>query len=217
MKTITVKGVGKVSVKPDLIVISMKLDTEDKEYEKIMETSAEKIEELNRSLETVGFEKNSIKTTNFNVRTRYENIRTKEGVYKNVFKGYMCSHSLRLEFDFDTKRLAKILSALSNCVAKPEISIDFTVKDPSAIGDELLKSAVENATKKAEVLCKASNAKLGELQTIDYNWSDINIYSPTRLETRCVMMQDEGSLANMDITPENIRINDTATFVWEIK
>lgn len=32
MKTITVKGVGNASVKPDLIVISMRLETEDKEY-----------------------------------------------------------------------------------------------------------------------------------------------------------------------------------------
>ena len=32
-KTITVKGVGNVSVKPDLIVVSMKLATEDREQE----------------------------------------------------------------------------------------------------------------------------------------------------------------------------------------
>ena len=48
MKTITVKGMGKVSVAPDLIVISMRLETEDKEYEKTMALAAEKIELLNK-------------------------------------------------------------------------------------------------------------------------------------------------------------------------
>ena len=42
-KTIIVKGVGNVSVKPDLIVVSMKLATEDREYDKTMELAAQRI------------------------------------------------------------------------------------------------------------------------------------------------------------------------------
>ena len=51
MKTITVKGVGKVSVKPDLIVVSMTLTSEDKEYEKTMELAAEKIKLVTEKIE----------------------------------------------------------------------------------------------------------------------------------------------------------------------
>ena len=36
MKTITINGVGKVAIKPDLIVISMNLKTLDKDYDKAM-------------------------------------------------------------------------------------------------------------------------------------------------------------------------------------
>ena len=35
MKTITVKGVGAVSVKPDLIVLGLKITTKDYEYDSI--------------------------------------------------------------------------------------------------------------------------------------------------------------------------------------
>ena len=42
MKTITVKGIGKVSAKPNLIVVSLNLESEDKDYEKTMNLSAEK-------------------------------------------------------------------------------------------------------------------------------------------------------------------------------
>ena len=82
-KTITVKGVGNVSVKPDLIVVSMKLGTEDREYDKTMELAAERISLINDSLEKIGFEKNSVKTTDFNVRTNYESVKDKSGNYKN--------------------------------------------------------------------------------------------------------------------------------------
>ncbi len=217
MKTITIKGMGKISVKPDLIVISMKIETENKEYDKTMELASEKIELLNNSLENIGFEKKSVKTTKFNVRTNYESIKTKDEIYKSVFCGYVCNHNLKIEFDFDTKRLSKVISTISKCFAKPELSISFTVKNPSNISRELLISATENAKQKAETLCEASNVKLGELISIDYNWGELNLVSDTdyRIESR-LMMKSKASLANVEISPDDINVSDSATFVWEI-
>lgn len=45
-RTITVKGTGKVSAKPDFVVISMKLEAKDKKYERAMDKSAEQLEIL---------------------------------------------------------------------------------------------------------------------------------------------------------------------------
>ena len=206
MKTITVKGIGKVSAKPNLIVVSLNLESEDKDYEKTMNLSAEKIDSLNKSLAQIGFSKDELKTTNFNVRTRYENVRDANGVYKNVFKGYVCSHNLKVEFDFDMQQLAK-----------PELSISFTVKDPTKISQELLKSAAKNAKEKAKILCSASNVKLGDLVSIDYNWGEIDVYSNTdyKVEAKCLMNSGAG-LSNIDIQPDDVSVSDTATFVWEI-
>lgn len=215
-KTITVKGVGNVSVKPDLIVVSMKLATEDREYDKTMELAEEQISFINDSLEEIGFEKNSVKTTDFNVRTNYESVKDKSGNYKSVFKGYVCNHNLKVEFDFDTKTLARVLSAISESLAKPEFSISFTVKDPSAVRGELLKLAVKNAKEKAEILCLASGVKLGELVSIDYNWGEINLYSDTNYEVGDRFMAKAACLSNIDIQPDDIKTSDTATLVWEI-
>lgn len=216
MKTITVKGIGNVSVKPDWIIVSMKLETENKEYEKTTELAAERITLINESLAKIGFERNSVKTTDFNVRTNYESVKDKNGNYKSVFKGYVCNHRLKVEFDFDTKRLAQVLSAISECLAKPEFSISFTVKDSSAVSSELLKSAVKNAKEKAEILCSASGVKLGELVSIDYNWGEINLYSDTNYEVGDRFMAKAACLSNIDIQPDDIKTSDTATLVWEI-
>jgi len=217
-RTITVKGMGRVTTAPDYVVISMSLEAHEQDYEATMELAAKKIEQLNASLEEIGFEKKSVKTTNFNVRTDYERVKDRSGNYKSVFNGYICSHRLKVEFDFDTKRLAQTLYAISRCLAQPELSISFTVKDPSAVNKELLRSATINAKEKAQILCEASGVELGQLLTIDYNWGELNIVSHTdyMLEEKCMAMP-VGGLADMDIEPDNIDVSDTATFVWEIK
>lgn len=215
MRTITVKGIGAVSVKPDLIVLRLSMETAEYEYDAAMKAAAEKIDFLNKALEAAGFEKKSAKTADFRVRADYDRLNDGKGNYTSVFMGYKCRHELKIEFDFDTKRLAKALSEISKCIAKPEISIDFTVKDSSAVGGELLKAAVKNAREKAEILCAASGAKLGELLSIDYNWGELHLYSATDydVEDKCMMF---GAADDMDIEPEEIKARDTATFEWEI-
>lgn len=159
--------------------------------------------------------KKSAKTADFRVRADYDRLNDGKGNYTSVFMGYKCRHELKIEFDFDTKRLAKALSEISKCIAKPEISIDFTVKDSSAVSGELLKAAVKNAREKAEILCAASGAKLGGLLSIDYNWGELHLYSETDydVEGKCMML---GAADDMDIEPEEIKARDTATFAWEI-
>ena len=206
MRTITVKGIGAVSVKPDLIVLRLSMETAEYEYDAAMKAAAEKIDFLNKALEAAGFEKKSAKTADFRVRADYDRLNDGKGNYTSVFMGYKCRHELKIEFDFDTKRLAKALS---------EISIDFTVKDSSAVSGELLKAAVKNAREKAEILCAASGAKLGELLSIDYNWGELHLYSATDydVEGKCMTL---GAADDMDIEPEEIKARDTATFAWEI-
>lgn len=215
MRTITVKGIGAVSVKPDLIVLRLSMETAEYEYDAAMKAAAEKIDFLNKALEAAGFEKKSAKTADFRVRADYDRLNDGKGNYTSVFMGYKCRHELKIEFDFDTKRLAKALSEISKCIAKPEISIDFTVKDSSAVSGELLKAAAKNAREKAEILCAASGAKLGELLSIDYNWGELHLYSATDydVEGKCMML---GAADDMDIEPEEIKARDTATFAWKI-
>ena len=217
MRTITVKGVGSVSVKPDFVVLSILLETKNQNYEKAMNEAAVKIDEISERLLMVGFEKDSLKTVDFNVRTDYDNKRDKAGNYHRVFNGYLVNHRLKLSFDFDVKALSNALSAIASCTADPELSVDFTVKEPSAVNEALLKNATENARKKAEILCAASNSKLGELVTIDYNWGELNVYSKTNysVDFDCIAAPS-GAIRDIDIDPDDIDATDTVTFVWQI-
>ena len=219
-RTITVKGVGRATTKPDYVIISMTLESKEKEYEEAMALAAKKIEYINSSFEKLGFEKSAVKTVDFNITTDYDSRRDPQGNYHQIFRGYVCRHYLKVEFDFDTKLLSCVLSAISKCLAKPVISISFTVKDPTSVKKELLKTATINAKEKAEILCEASNVQLGALLNIYYNWGEINIVSNTdfSIDEDCMseLCAPRGGAA-IDFEPEDIKASDTATFIWEIK
>lgn len=217
-RTITVRGTGSISVSPDYIVITMDVKSVDKDYEKTMEKAAIKVDALNNALAEIGFDKKAVKTVSFNVDTEYESIRDKDGNYRSVFRGYSCYDRLKVEFDFDSLMLAKTLGVISACIAEPELSIYFTVKDKAAVSEKLLESAAVNARSKAQILCKASDVRLGELMSIDYNWKELNVFSKTHysIDKRCMEMPTFG-IADMQIEPDDISLNDSVTFVWEIE
>lgn len=219
MRTITVKGVGNFSARPDFITISMNIESVHKDYDKAMKNAAERIAKLQEAAIASGYLKEDIKTVSFNVDTRYESIKDRQGNYKREFAGYACTYRLKLAFDFDNKQLAKAISSIANSGAKPELSIAFTVKNPAKVSEELLMSASQNAREKASILCRASGNELGQLLSIDYNWGELNIISRTSYDMEdCIPpMMALSECSAPEIEPDNIDVTDTVAFVWEIK
>lgn len=218
MRAITVKGIGSVSAKPDYIILSLAIDSTNKKYEMALQEATKRIHLLQKVAEQNNFEDGSLKTTNFHVTTEYENVKDRNGNYRREFAGYCCSYRLKLSFDFDTQRLAKWLSSISASDAKPEVGIAFTVKDPSKVSETLLENAALNAKIKAEVLCRSSGVKPGELLSIDYNWDELNVISRTRYEIEDEMMplMAANECSVPEVEPDDIDVRDTVTFVWEI-
>ena len=219
MRTITVKGAGNISARPDYIVLSLSIETLSETYDRAITDASERIKRLQDAAAIVGYEKSDLKTTSFNVQTRYENVKDRQGNYKREFAGYACGYHLKLAFDFDSKQLAKVISAIANCGAQPEISIAFTVKNPKRISEELLVNATENARMKAEILCKASGNTLGQLLNIDYNWGELNVFSRTSYDVEdCIQpLMAMSKCAAPEIEPDDIDVSDTVAFTWEIQ
>jgi uncharacterized protein YggE len=114
------------------------------------------------------------------------------------------------------KLLSAILSAVADCEAHPEFKIGFTVKDPAAVSELLLKNAIKDATRKAEVLAQASNVKLGMIQQIDYNWGELHLYSDIDMDIKmCADMSPMGGA--IEIEPNDIDVSDSVTVVWAIE
>ncbi len=213
-RTINVKGTGRVVVPPDLIVIDITLSARHINYARTMAIAAEQIENLRNALTGIGFEKTDLKTANFDVSTNYEGEHDANGNYRRKFVGYVCSHGLSIEFDLDTERLSTVLNTISQCLAEPEFSIRFTVKDKDAVSEKLLASAVKNAREKAEILAASAGVKLGDILSINYNWLELDVFSPTRYTSPEAVMG--ANFKSVDIEPADVNVSDTVSLVWAI-
>lgn len=214
-RTITIRGRGRATLKPDLTVIRFTLKSTDPVYDAAMEKEEKMLAGLKNALLPCGFTEEELKTSDFSVSAEYENVRDPKGNYKNVFIGYACVQRMTLEFDFDTKKLSRVLSSVSSCLADPELSVNFSVKDRDAANKMLLENAAKDAKEKAEILAAASGVSLGSLVSVLYGVSDRNFVSPTsfRAEAKCMAVNRS---ADMSFVPEDIKLEDTVTFLWEI-
>lgn len=217
---ITVRGVGNTTISPDLTVILLTIEEENKNYDKAVAGAAKRINQLEEAMSKAGFPSGTVKTVRYNVRMKYDYPRDKHGNMKKEFSAYVCVHNLKIEFVCNPETLAKAIDAIMLCDASLEFNISFTVKNQEAVNEQLLKSAGESAKRKAEILCEAAGGKLGQLRTIDYNWNEINIFSPTSFtqqntDTLCYMAAP--SIPSVEVQPEDIKLSDSATFVWEIE
>ena len=215
-RLITVKGIGKYSAKPDIIILTLSLSAQEMKYEEAMALAETQITQLRDAIIPLGFKKDELKTTSFSVDTRYENRKDRDGNYKQHFAGYQVSHSLKLEFALDTKQLARVLGAVTSCGNNPELHISFAIKDKDAVCAALLEDVAKNAKIKAEILTRASGVSLGQLISVDYSWGEISLVSHTEYEMTDRCMMAAPSAANIDIEPDDVDVSDTVTFVWEI-
>lgn len=217
-RIIKVTGKGRLSVKPDLIQLSINLSDIREDYEAALEQSSKQTEELRNCLKKLGFSGTDLKTISFNVDTKYESYTDENRQWKQRFIGYEFRHMLKLEFNADNKLLGRVLYALANCSASPEFNIRYTVKDTDNAKNELLAKAVEDSKSKALVLAVAAGVELNEILSIDYSWGELDIVSqPMDRMLACEAKISDEAGYNINIEPENIDITDTVTVIWEIK
>ena len=216
---ITVKGIGKLTVPVDYVVIGFTFEELNKDYKKGYELFENHIIEVQNIIQGCGFNKKDLQTSELKERTEYEHV-NKKGVYTDVFKGYKFSTEMLLRFDFSSEKLNEIFSSITKSKAAPKIKVNFTVKDEEAVKKSLLGNAAKDAKEKADILCQSLGVKLGSLLRITYNWDEIEIHSTTFYD-----INDDGMYSNsspvfvtggIDFTPDDISVEDDASFIWEI-
>lgn len=219
-RTIRVTGRGSLKLRPDLTRLTMTLQGTDEDYGAAVKKSKEDTETLRSALASLGFERDAMKTVQFNVDTLYEGYQDEKGVYRNRFIGYQFQHALKLEFPMDNDLLGRTLYALAHCGTTPEFRIGYTLSDPESAKNALLAQAVRDARAKAEALTAAAGTALGELQSIDYSWGEISLEArPMRKMAMAQNAMEDSAAGNYDmgIEPDDIQVSDTVTVIWEIR
>ena len=212
-KTISIKGIGKVKVKPDYVKLEINLRICNRDYETTTKDMVDRLNKLRNAFVAIGFERDDLKTSSFDIRTNFKDNQDSQGIYHKHFIGYQCTQDLTIYFDYSMEEIDNVLKTLVKCLAEPDFTLQFTVKDKNKISKQLLESAAKDAKEKALILTKASGITLGDLINIDYNWSDINIYSRTEFDS-CLC---ESTPMDAEMVPEDIDFSDAAAFTWAMK
>lgn len=223
MRTITVTGKGMIKIKPDTTRLIITLEGTNAEYGKALEQAASDTNQLKDMLAEFGFERDELKTINFNAEAEFESYKEKQNsreIYKKQLIGYRFRQISKIEFESDNDKLGRILYALSVSSIRPEFRISYTVKDPESAKNELLGNAIKDAKTKAAVLTSASEVKLKDIQSIDYSWGEMDFeVRPMRtIAFNEISMSPRGvDSFDIDIEPDDIEISDTVRVVWEIE
>ena len=89
MKTIRITGIGTASISPNQIELRFTVQTLDLNYNKSIELHDDKLIEFNDILNQLGFKKEDLKTSYFNISPRYKSVKKLNGEYKEEFEGYL--------------------------------------------------------------------------------------------------------------------------------
>ena len=242
-RTLTVKGIGNIDIRPDWVVIDIEVEAKDENYEKCVGEAADAVNELAEALLAVGFEETALKTSNWGCEQVFKNInvtkkgfREQETENKRVFDCYKTVHLLKLEYGLGEKELPVVIGAIANCESVPEFDIRFTIKDKAAAANKVLEVATKDALTKAKIITKAAGIGLRNQKTISYNWSESQFFSETSIRPRtswnsklirsladglndeiCDIAKSNYVVSYGAIAPEDIKLRDTITFVWEIE
>ena len=220
MRTIRVTGTGNVAVTPDLIQTNITISGIKKKYKDAVEESAKNGALLKEAVSRASLDPKNLKTVKFNVSPYYERYQDKDNNWKQKFTGYQFTHQFVIEFDNNNEILGKMMYELANYGNDARFSFSYTVKDIETVKTQLLRNAVADSKRKAEIIAGAAKVGLKQIEHIDYSWGEVRMFSspismPQYDFEESSMMRKSRSY-DIDIEADDIRINDTVTIVWSI-
>lgn len=166
---ISVSATSSEKVTPDLLIIQLKVVTEDTNAKDSQEENADVMEELKAELKTLGVPDNEVKSSSYSVQpiTRSEKRCDSYGTcnWHSVVTGYRTIHAITLSLT-NLSLGGDVLDGATG-VGTNQTFVDyvqFTLQDETrrSVEKSLLKEAALEATDKAGEIAKGLNATLGK-------------------------------------------------------
>ena len=217
-RVITVRGKAKMTVQPDFITVVIRLEEQQKDYQKAVTGLFDRVNAISHCAEISGLQQESIQTDDFSVHINRRVERDKKGNFKEINDGYVATQSVSIGFSKDMTVLAKLIQAISAEIAKPNLQIRYSVKEPSKLSVELLQKLSEDALSKAKTICESSGAALGKLMNVNYQWNDLDTLPAFSRQASLDETAELPVMATMapSFRPKEIDLEETAVFIWEI-
>lgn len=172
-RTITVDGVGKITVKPDIAMVSLSVAAAGKTVKEVTEGGNKKMNAIVDELKKLGVKPEDMQTSQYNLYPQYDYDRpviygaekvgvNAEGVAKII--GYNLTQTV----DVKIRDLAKSDEVLDRAIAAGANQVgalSFDLDDASMVKKDARREAFAKAHEKAQEMAAAAGVKLGRVVT----------------------------------------------------
>lgn len=159
-RTISVNGEGRVSLAPDVVMMSVGVDERNADLNTAQTAADEKMDAIIAALRANGVAEDDIQTGNYSIYAERDYEREGQPV-----TGYVVSHTVTAKVR-DIDNAGNVVSAAIDAGANNVGGIWFGLDDPAAAIQQARELAVADAEAKAIELARLANATLGPIQVI---------------------------------------------------
>ena len=204
---ITVSGTSEVRVSADTAVISLGVSARDKDVLKAQQKVNETIAAIRAALTGQGLKEENINTEFINIYAVYDYQNDREQL-----AAYNASSTLAVKVT-EMESVGSLIDAAFAAGANTLNGISFSASDTEDAKAEALKSAAEDAKKKAEILAQASGLQITGIELISeggvysYENSIGNVYA-REMETAAAA-KDSGTVVQAAKLIVNATVNIT--------
>jgi uncharacterized protein YggE len=208
---VNVVGKGELSIKPDIVYLTIGVDTSAVTAQEAQKTNAAKMQKITTLLKnTWKIADKDIQSTQFYVQPNYS-YNEKEG---QQVKGYNANHTLVVAYR-DLTKVGALLDAASAAGANNIGNASFSVEDTSAFEAQVIEKAMANADVKAGAIAKAARRSLGQVIFVSQNDSFTNpVFFDQNLKMS-VPAADAG--ASTSVQPGEVKITTQLSVTYELK
>lgn len=208
---VSVVGKGELSIKPDIVYLSIGVDTSAETAQEAQKTNAAKIQKITTLLKnTWGIADKDIQSSQFYVQPNYS-YSEKEG---QKVKGYNANHTLVVSYR-DLTKVGQLLDAASAAGANNIGNARFSVEDSSAFEAQVIEKAMANADVKAGAIAKAAKRSLGQVISVSQNdGGNSAVYFAQNMKME---MASADTAASTSVQPGEVKLTTQLSVMYELK
>jgi len=162
IRTLSIRETAEISISPDLCIMTILIETKDKDQEKAYNDNIEITNQINTAIKLLGIQAEDIKTTRFSVHKAY---RYDEKKREQIFEGYRVPHYMQIQIR-DFTKILPIMNVLVEAGVTNIKKVSFTLEDPHKYAARAREKTLKIAKTKAEQIAELTGVRLGKPITI---------------------------------------------------
>ena len=213
-KNVIVTGRGTARLAPDTATVELWLRSKNADYNEAAKALLKDSVLVEEAAQSTGLDV-QVKGGALHVGACYEYRKDLAGNQKRVQVGYEASRSVEVSVPNKGANAIALQVALRRSGVTPDFTVSYCLREENAAENLALEMACADARKKAEVMCAAAGAQLGELVSIS-NTAVQAVAPPQPVMLRMAAADMDGDL-NGGVEAEDIEVSAEVTLVYEFK